>query len=124
MDEPDLSDAEFDALPDRVKRLVHALETRADPARDLRRRFVAEQTAGGLLARNEDLRQAIATGMQNMDIDASEQVGSLEDVRRRVQEFEMRVQAGQQEHNSLSRDRAFLMGGIDRLVQAAGKATR
>lgn len=40
-------------------------------------------------------------------------VGTLEDVRRRVEEYEALVIAKDVEHNSLSRDRAFILSLID-----------
>lgn len=40
-------------------------------------------------------------------------VGSLTDVRKRVQEYEERVKAGVLEHNSVTRDRAYLLELLD-----------
>lgn len=37
--------AEINALPERLRRYVHDLEQRADPAGDVRRAFVAEENA-------------------------------------------------------------------------------
>lgn len=52
--------------------------------------------------------------MVNTNLDP---IGTLDDVRKRVVEYEARVQAGDVEHHSISRDRAFLLTQID-LLQA------
>lgn len=46
-------------------------------------------------------------------------VGSLADVRRRVEEYEEHVKDGVLEHNSLSRDRAFLLEQLDNALALA-----
>lgn len=50
--------AEINALPERVRKFVHDLETRADPAGDVREAHVAKETANALAARVAELEGA------------------------------------------------------------------
>jgi hypothetical protein len=52
--------SEINALPDRVRSFIHDLETRADPAGDVRRAHVAEENAAALLVEIERLRCSLA----------------------------------------------------------------
>lgn len=52
--------AEINALPDRLRRYVHDLETRADPTWDVRRAFLAEENAVALNNLAEELQQELA----------------------------------------------------------------
>jgi RecG-like helicase len=47
--------AEINTLPLRVREFIHDLEARADPAGDVRRAIVAEETAAALAARIEEM---------------------------------------------------------------------
>jgi hypothetical protein len=52
--------SEINALPPKLRAYVHDLETRADPAYDVRRAFVAEENAAAMAKRVEELEAAIS----------------------------------------------------------------
>lgn len=67
--------AEINALPERVRRFVHDLETRADPAGDVREAHVARETANALAVRVAELeaicdRPPVTPTMQAVLIEA------------------------------------------------------
>lgn len=51
--------AEINALPERVRKFVHDLETRADPAGDVREAHVQRENATALLKRVEELEAEV-----------------------------------------------------------------
>jgi hypothetical protein len=52
-----LLSAEINALPERVRSFIHDLETRADPAGDVRRAHIAEENVAALTAKLAEIER-------------------------------------------------------------------
>lgn len=60
--------SEINALPAKPRSYIHDLETRADPAFDVRRAFVSEENAAALAKRVEELEQELAALRRPVDM--------------------------------------------------------